>query len=67
MALAAAAIASPASSSTVARSFHSSCPAHDPSLHRCHRRAPPLYLIVTGSDLRPTVPSRPCSALLLLL
>ncbi|RRT41645.1 hypothetical protein B296_00030947 [Ensete ventricosum] len=41
-------------------------PTVSPPLHRCHRRAPPLCLIVTGSDLRPTVPSRPSSALMLL-
>ncbi|RWW53588.1 hypothetical protein BHE74_00039909 [Ensete ventricosum] len=41
-------------------------PAASPPLHRCHRRAPPLCLIVTGSDLRPTVPSCPNNALLLL-
>ncbi|RZS18847.1 hypothetical protein BHM03_00051168 [Ensete ventricosum] len=32
-------------------------PAVSPPLHHCHRRAPPLCLIVTGSDLRPIVPS----------
>ncbi|RWW47479.1 hypothetical protein BHE74_00046526 [Ensete ventricosum] len=41
-------------------------PAVSPPLHHCHRRAPPLCLIVTGSDLRPIVPSRPSSALMLL-
>ncbi|RWW01386.1 hypothetical protein BHE74_00031316 [Ensete ventricosum] len=66
MAPTAAAIASPISSSAAARSFRSSCPTLDPSRHRCHRRAPPLCSIVTGSDLRPTVPSPPSSALLLL-
>ncbi|RWW01564.1 hypothetical protein GW17_00035397 [Ensete ventricosum] len=47
-------------------SFCSSRPALDPSLHSCHRHTPPLCSIVTGSDLRPTVPSPPSNALLLL-
>ncbi|RZS11447.1 hypothetical protein BHM03_00042779 [Ensete ventricosum] len=41
-------------------------PTASPPLHRCHRHAPPLCLIVTRSDLWPIVPSRPSSALLLL-
>ncbi|RRT68064.1 hypothetical protein B296_00011728 [Ensete ventricosum] len=66
MAPAATAIASPTASSSVAHSFCSSCPALDPSLHRCHRCAPPLCLIMIEFDLQPTVPSRANSALLLL-
>ncbi|RZS29208.1 hypothetical protein BHM03_00062912 [Ensete ventricosum] len=50
----------------VVHSFRSNCLALDPSLHHCHRHAPPLYLIVIGSDLWPTVPSHPSNALLLL-
>ncbi|RZS07208.1 hypothetical protein BHM03_00038001 [Ensete ventricosum] len=66
MAPAAAAIASPTASSSVAHSFCNSCPALDPSLHRCHRCAPPLCLIMIEFDLQPTVPSRANSTLLLL-
>ncbi|RRT48459.1 hypothetical protein B296_00051103 [Ensete ventricosum] len=60
----AAAIASPAFSFVVVRSFHNSCPALDPLLHRYHRCTPPLCLIVTISDLRPVVPFCPSSDLL---
>ncbi|RRT51314.1 hypothetical protein B296_00033094 [Ensete ventricosum] len=49
---------SPTSSSSTARSFGSSRPALDPSLHRCHRHAPPL-LSVVGSALWPIALSPP--------